>query len=331
MFARFRDENALAAPGFMVPADVNVHNASTQSTADADVFSSMVLENGRRLAWAEFGHCHGYPILYMHRQGGSRLEALFLHDAAKAAGFRLIAVDRPGLGESDFYAFNEPSELANDYIQLIDRLNLPQVAVLSWGAGSRFALAMASRFPERIGFLNLMSPSERGCSLAKNRMFGLVFRSAIRVMLSLRSIRSTGDESRYLKRWREHLCYADRKLIDDPKVSALLARIARESVSKGAAGLAHDIWQSLAASEVDVSSLAMPVHVWNGSADTISRPSAACVDGVGIGSVDGASGIIRHLVHRQGHLFFSHAAGDIFRVARRVAGISLADVCPQHR
>ncbi|MDO8908827.1 MAG: alpha/beta hydrolase [Pseudohongiella sp.] len=334
MFARFRDENALMDPGSGMPGTVHVRAGSAEPDSgkpDQDVFHTLMLESGRRLAWAEFGHRHGYPILYMHRQGGSRLEALFLHDAAEAAGFRLISVDRPGLGGSDFFAFDDPAALAEDYIQLMDQLNLPQVAVLSWGGGSRFALALASQFPSRVSFLNLLSPLERGCALAKNRVFGFVFRSAVRMMLTLRSVRVAKDESRYLRRWREQVCYADRKLMDDPKVSSLLARIARESISQGAAGLAQDIWIGLAASGVDLSVLPMPVHVWNGSADTISRPKAVGADEESLNCAGTTSGIVRHWVHRQGHLFFSHAAGDIFSVARRIVGISLGGVYPLHR
>lgn len=320
MFARFRDENALMDRGFVMPVALRTSASAARPESDSpdgSDYHTLILDDGRRLAWAEFGHQHGYPVLYMHRQGGCRLEALFLHDAAKAAGFRLIAVDRPGLGGSDFLSFKDPAVLASDYIQLMDLLGLSQVAVFAWGSGGRFALSMAARFPQRISFLNLLSPRERSCSLGTNRLLGIPFRIALRLLLSVRTSRAQKYDERYLQRWREQMCYTDRKQLDDPDVRSLLARIARESTSQGVAGLAQDIWFGMTA--VDIAS-AVPVHIWQGSADTVSRPQIVYPGECGKGSSD--RGIFRHWVRRQGYLFFRQAAGDIFRVARREAGVN---------
>lgn len=339
MFARFRDENALMDSGFVMPAASRLSGVQTGSAfaePDKDAIRTLVLNNGRKLAWSEFGHKHGYPCLYMHRQGGCRLEALLLHEAAKSAGFRLIAVDRPGLGGSDFFSFEDPDTLASDYIELIDQLELPHVAVFSWGGGSRFALAMAARFPSRVSFVNLVSPRERSCTLTKNPLFATPFKIALRLLFSVRTLRASKDDARYLQRLREQMCHTDRKEIDDPQVGSLLARIARESTSQGAAGLAQDIWFGMTAVAIDETgvcgtALPMPVHIWNGSADAVSRPQVSYQSNGVVKAREAGAGVFRHWVRRQGHLFFRQAAGDIFRVARRATGASLVAADPLHR
>lgn len=339
MFARFRDENAFAEQGFVMPDTARMSGMVAESrsgNASTDNCYSFELNSGRVLAWAEFGHRHGYPVLYMHREGGCRLEARLLHEAAKAAGFRLIAVDRPGLGRSDYLAFRNPGDIADDYVQLIDHLGFQKVAVFSWGGGSYFASAMAVRFAERVSFLTLLSPHERNCGITRLRFFGVLVKLSLRLVLSVRSrLGAASDNRRYLQRWREQMCYADRKLIEDPDVRSVIAGITRESTYKGTAGLAQDIWFGISASDdtegglSDISQV-MPVHIWSGSADAFTRMNVSLRSVKG-GAAEGRSlGVFRHWVRRQGYLFFRHVAGDIFRVARQTVGLNPVAGGPTH-
>ena len=60
------------------------------------------LSDGRMLAFSEYGIPDGKPIFYCHGFPASRLEARVLDPAAVKLGLRLISVDRPGYGLSDF-------------------------------------------------------------------------------------------------------------------------------------------------------------------------------------------------------------------------------------
>jgi len=70
------------------------------------MFSKMVLRDGRNLAWREFGAIQqGFPVIFSHGNLNSRLfEPVWGNTDAvtNEAGVRLIAVDRPGYGESDY-------------------------------------------------------------------------------------------------------------------------------------------------------------------------------------------------------------------------------------
>lgn len=87
MSARFRDEITTLSSA----------RDSISVAGEPDRVQFLQLADGRDLAWSEYGHRHGYPLVYPHREAGSRSEAKLLHESAFAAGFRLIAVDRPGI------------------------------------------------------------------------------------------------------------------------------------------------------------------------------------------------------------------------------------------
>jgi hypothetical protein len=63
---------------------------------DAPEGETLVLGDGRRLGYAQYGQPDGEPLFYFHGHPGSRLEARFAHAAAAGASLRVIALDRPG-------------------------------------------------------------------------------------------------------------------------------------------------------------------------------------------------------------------------------------------
>jgi pimeloyl-ACP methyl ester carboxylesterase len=66
----------------------------------ADRRASLVLPDGRRLAWSEWGPADGAPVVFCTGAGMSGALG-FGADSLAPLGLRLIAPDRPGLGASD--------------------------------------------------------------------------------------------------------------------------------------------------------------------------------------------------------------------------------------
>ena len=62
------------------------------------------LDDGRILGFLECGDPDGKPVFYFHGFPGSRLDWPFsdANDSARQLNARIIAVDRPGMGFSDF-------------------------------------------------------------------------------------------------------------------------------------------------------------------------------------------------------------------------------------
>jgi pimeloyl-ACP methyl ester carboxylesterase len=112
------------------------------------------LEDGRSLAWAEWGDPQGAPVFFLHCSPGSRLFCPD-EDAAAASGVRLITVDRPGYGGSD--ASSDPTLVgfARDLARLTDHLWLGRISVVGWSGGGQYAAACAAFLGARVHTLVL--------------------------------------------------------------------------------------------------------------------------------------------------------------------------------
>jgi hypothetical protein len=66
-----------------------------KATARPRADATIMLADGRILAYCEWGDPTGLPVLLMHGAPGSRLLCPD-EDATAAAGVRLLTVDRPG-------------------------------------------------------------------------------------------------------------------------------------------------------------------------------------------------------------------------------------------
>ncbi len=114
--------------------------------------------DGRRLAVDDRGDPHGVPVLFLHGTPDTRVARHPDDDLATAAGVRLVAVDRPGLGASDPDPTATPRSVADDHVRVLDALGVERAAVLSWSAGAIFALALAGAHPDRVSRLVLVAP-----------------------------------------------------------------------------------------------------------------------------------------------------------------------------
>lgn len=122
---------------------------------------TLQLAGGRTLGFAEYGSPEGSPILYFHGNPGSRLE-LTLFDSLDAVltrqNLRMIAVDRPGIGLSDFQSrrrfIDWPADVAEfaDKVLKLDRFNL-----MTYSAGGPFGAVCALKIPDRLERVTLIS------------------------------------------------------------------------------------------------------------------------------------------------------------------------------
>jgi pimeloyl-ACP methyl ester carboxylesterase len=108
------------------------------------------LRDGRRLAYDEVGDPGGVPVLYFHGGGDSRLTRHPDDTIARSLGIRLIAVDRPGCGGSDFRACRSLLDWPLDVDQLADALGVERFKVLGWSAGGPHALVCARVLRDRV-------------------------------------------------------------------------------------------------------------------------------------------------------------------------------------
>lgn len=119
------------------------------------LFRTVPLCGGRQLGYFEYGDPDGIPAVYLH---GSLDAGLFMRSQKlNGNGVRLIAVERPGVGESTPSPDPSPEAYARDLVQLADALQLDGYAVIGRSMGSWDAVALTLADPSRARLLVLAS------------------------------------------------------------------------------------------------------------------------------------------------------------------------------
>lgn len=107
----------------------------------------MKLSDGRTLGYAEYGPLRGVPVFYFHGFPGSRLEAAIVEDKLAELNVHLMAIDRPGIGLSDYQKSRTIVDFPEDVQELAQYLGFVHYGVLGVSGGGPYALACAWRIP----------------------------------------------------------------------------------------------------------------------------------------------------------------------------------------
>lgn len=112
--------------------------------------SSTTVSDGRRLGWYEYGDAAGTPCVFLAGTATSGLAGAAFDRAARAAGVRLISIDRPGLGSSDRAQRRPLLHWSDDVRELMDHMRVSHFSVLGHSAGGAYSLAVARALPDRV-------------------------------------------------------------------------------------------------------------------------------------------------------------------------------------
>lgn len=232
------------------------------------------LADGRRLGFAEYGDPAGPVPLYFHGHPGSRLEARFVAEAAVRAGVRLIGVDRPGLGLSDYQPRRRVTDWPDDVVQLVNQLRLQRVAVLGYSGGAPYALVCANRLADRV---------TAGAIVSGASEVGLLIRMLARWMpwlllhLTRRRFADNAQARRSLQRIVRRWPEPDQQAYGQPGVPDVLADSLAEAFRQGVKGAARDGSLLGRPRNIPLEKLTQPVQVWHGEQDTQVPAAAARV------------------------------------------------------
>jgi pimeloyl-ACP methyl ester carboxylesterase len=110
------------------------------------------LISGRTVALHRVAEGDGPTVVFNHAAPGS---GVFDPDPAETArrGITLLAVDRPGYGDSEPLEgdeFSTVDRLADDLAEVLDGLGIRAACVAGWSAGGRVALALGARRPDLV-------------------------------------------------------------------------------------------------------------------------------------------------------------------------------------
>lgn len=238
-------------------------------------FEQVTLRDGRKLAFTEYGvQREGSPIFYHHGWPSSRLEAGFHENAATRSEARLIAVDRPGVGQSDIKPRRTLLDWPDDLCELADQLGIDQFYVLGASGGGPYVAACAYKSPQRLlgaaivaGLSPMTDPRTKDGMRRMNRILLPMGKYAPWLLgLGLKMMQSSLQNPKSLERMLSDLPDVDKALITGEAADRIVA-MGQESFSRGVDG--NKIEGRIYAEPwgFELSDITIPVSIWQGTLD----------------------------------------------------------------
>ncbi len=242
------------------------------------------LDDGRTLAWRNYGDPAGVPIVAVHGSPDSAVVWALANAAAGDVGVHLIAPDRPGFGASTPRPGRSILDWVDDLDALTEHLDLPIYRLLAISGGSPYALATAWRHPERVPHLGLMSVIAPlhvpGIADDTGRPIRFTFFAARRLpfllppMASLMVGTSRRDPEAAARRIIKLRPEADRTVIRRPEVMAVLMdNLPNQFCDAGS--IATEMRNAALPWGFPLAEVSTTTTIWQGGLDDVHTPAMA--------------------------------------------------------
>jgi pimeloyl-ACP methyl ester carboxylesterase len=205
------------------------------------------------ISFLERGRGGSVPVVHFHGWPSSNVEQFASDELLAELGLHWFSLNRPGYGGTRF----EPRATIRDWPARVaawaDSQNIPRFHVLGFSAGGPYATATAALLPERVASLTLVGSL---CPFGKGGEDGVEVRppwgnwgrrvlrhaeplgvKALELLERYRKSRPIGYERRMLR----HLHFADRAILDTPRMLELMAETHAEAMSQGVRHVFRDL------------------------------------------------------------------------------------------
>lgn len=240
---------------------------------------TLVLPDGRRLGYADYGDPAGRPVIGLHGTPGSRLMLQGGDEPARRLGIRLIAPDRPGLGLSDPQPGRSYGDHARDVAILADRLGIARFPVAGVSGGGPYAAACGALIPERLtgavvvsGVAPVRGPDATPGLQRKHR---LLFGAGARAPAFLRAIMTVvrrAWQRRPEATYRQVLAMnppVDQAVMRQPDVRRALIEAALDAFRQGSSGPAAEVALFGRPWGFRLNQVTVPIKLWHGEEDRL--------------------------------------------------------------
>jgi pimeloyl-ACP methyl ester carboxylesterase len=243
----------------------------------SDLF--ILLHDGRKLAYAEYGDPLGKPIFYFHGFPGSHWEAKMIEEGILKNHVRLIAVDRPGFGKSDFQRGRKFTDWPKDVIELANALRIEKFGVMGASGGGPYVLVCALKIPERLtraGVIAGVGPftekdATRGMKMSNVFLFkvGKFFPGLLHLVFrQMAGVDMRNQMDKMLKSMPE----PDRKVLTKPEMFEVMIADVKEAFLQGTNGAVYENIMYSNAWDFKLKDIQMEVLLWQGEKDTNVPP-----------------------------------------------------------
>lgn len=237
------------------------------------------ISDGRKLGYAERGLSNGKPLFYFHGTPSSRVESnLFLNDdLLQSLNVRLIAVDRPGLGLSDFQPDRRFMDFPKDILEVADYLKIDRFSVLAYSGGGAYGEACALSIPDRLVRVGVVSGTAPfnlpgltdGIPADNLRYFDLSRGKPwlARLMLKMMGTLSRFAPDKMIANALATLPEPDRETVSTPEFQAGFLSMIQEALRKETRGAQYDTFLMITEWDFRPQDIQFPVLLWHGEQD----------------------------------------------------------------
>lgn len=246
-------------------------------TASTD--NQVKLPGGYTVGYAEYGDLGGNPILHFHGLPSSRFE---LHsqgtdDNATRLHARVISLERPGIGLSDYRSYTITT-WPDIVTQFADALKLERFAVMGYSSGGKYVSACAWKIPNRLTAAGIISGnclytipgSWESLSKQDRQLYMLADKAPwlFRIVLSniARGIRK--DPGSIVSLF-PGLSEVDQHSLSQPDVQQIFAENATEIFRQGTRGVGLDWKLEARPWGFSLDQVKLPIHIWHGAQDRL--------------------------------------------------------------
>lgn len=231
--------------------------------------ATMRLQDGRVLAWSEWGAAEGLPVLFCTAAATSGSLGFGATDLTEF-GLRLIAVDRPGLGASDTHPSKTLSSWVADIRELIQFNHLHPVTAVGFSQGAAFAFALAAQ-----GIVEAVAIVSGQDELAHPRIRPLLHPDVVQMIAAVEQDATAFEQhfsqsATWEQMWQFIISLSaerDRLLYLDQSFSQAFRRGLQEGFAQGAQGYARDLVNAVSLWSFTVEDITTPVDLWYGALD----------------------------------------------------------------
>ena len=235
------------------------------------------LRDGRQLGFAEYGDPNGQPIFFFHGLAGSRLDAIHLHGSALLNNYRLISIDRPGMGLSSIYKKQTYLSWSNDVEELADHLGIKKFSIVGHSGGAPFVAGCAYKIPTRLNGIAIVAgmgpfeiPEATSCLSLGQRLLNRTIKAmpwvaTVMMQLTLMMFKRPGLLKYGLKQMPE----VDQLALRSLGSIEVLATMMMETFRQGVAGPSQEMQLAVNPWGFDLTTIKLecPVSVWQGDLD----------------------------------------------------------------
>ena len=258
---------------------MNPEHGLLPATIRTDETRLLRLEDGRDLAFMEWGDPDGFPVFYFHGTPSSRLEGAFADQAARRNGIRLIATDRPGFGRSSFQERRRFIDWPQDVCALANDLQIDAFGVAGHSGGGPHLFACGAFIPPaRLKFVGALgpwgpvsTPEIRSSLNPLDRVFASVARRMppwmMRVAFAPLGWSARNWQRLFFSIMKSAVSPADRRVMENEDFLRIFRAVEAEAFRQGGRGAAHEALIAYQDWGFGIDAVGVPTHIWLGAED----------------------------------------------------------------